>query len=199
MLNFRGVSYPWEGTVDGSEILHQPVEVGSLSHNLGRVFTSQVVQDIFHPSIISWRITARWAEFCPFHSFTGKLAERCFDKSVSWTKSRIIFKGARVNFFWMASYQTMRALALEPFFNLSCVARMQYCLELQAISFSLWLFQLDDSKSLHKNGCFTKHPLNNCCFRVPRWWHFHPGLFISHRCDVRGFSSFFLRVWKSRS
>ena len=97
MSNFRGVSYPWEGTVDGSEILHQPVEVGSLSHNLGRVFTSQVVQDIFHPSILSWRITARWAEFCPFHSFTGKLAERCFDKSVSWPKSRIIFKGARVN------------------------------------------------------------------------------------------------------
>ena len=26
-----------------------------------------------------------------------------------------------------------------------------------------WMFQLDDSQSLHENGCFTKHPFINGC------------------------------------
>ena len=26
-----------------------------------------------------------------------------------------------------------------------------------------WMFQLDDSKSLYQNCCFTKHPIINCC------------------------------------
>ena len=54
-------------------------------------------------------------------------------------------------------------------------------LELQTTSF-LWLFQLDDSKSLHKKWLFHHfHPLKNGLFRVPggmkflpsqRWWIF---------------------------
>ena len=34
--------------VDGSEMLQKPVEVGSLSHEITRLYTSQVVQDVFH-------------------------------------------------------------------------------------------------------------------------------------------------------
>ena len=50
-------------------------------------------------------------------------------------------------------------------------------LELQTSSF-LWLFQLDDSKSLHKKLVVSPFPsIKKCLLRVPGWWwfriHFH--------------------------
>ena len=39
-----------------------------------------------------------------------------------------------------------------------------------------WLFQFDDSKSLHKNGCFTKHPLKHGCLEFQVYFYLSDGL-----------------------
>ena len=42
----------WKPTVDGSEIRHPPVEVGSSFHYLQGFYTSQVVSRISEPSTV---------------------------------------------------------------------------------------------------------------------------------------------------
>ena len=91
----------------------------------------------------------------------------CFSLHFWWIKIRIIW---RQLVFLRESPVSMIGMPKDGIMKHVLVyLRLHSFLELQTTS-SWWLFQLDDSKSLHGKGLFHQTSIKNWLFRVPGWY-----------------------------